>query len=649
MLKIRFTVTPLIPAMIILSLGCCCVKAAQTFESRRDDAFEALKGRKFVAAPLDKPLGEGRPRYTRGYSFSVINFAMAAFWNNEQIDVANLELAKHCKFYLDNPAERNDRDNLHWVSNQMGRIVEFYGQKGSVRPLLNRRTESMMYELMSAYLEDSAYMEDTQRPPLHIGIWQKWLDDPSIPVPPTSENHHLMKFTTIWLFGKLLADNPEYAKRQYHGHTAKAHFEAWDDYAKKYLRQRGTRGLFIEIANGGYGPRSLETIYTLYDFGDEQMRKLAGNLITLYWASWAQEQIDGVRGGAKTRIQQHYHDRVAEDSVLRLAYFYTGMGAPVTPGQEMFTVLTSEYRLPKVVADIALNTAARGQYEAYDRRLGLLEDHQNWSVGFRMREDFGGILRYSWCAPEFIMGMSITEARSFMDWSIMTAQNAWCGVIFSGHPDARIVPQARAVDHKRTDNAMWGVQKKGTMLIQRLPLKFTRFLPDPKDKNVPITHGTRVWFSEVGLSNYIEKDGWVFVESQGAYAAVRPARGIYGWTASEDKLKGKWLAMHDWFSPVIIEVARKADYAGYAAFQAAVLRLPLTWNGDTLSYMGVYGDKFTFDAADTPKFTTINGITVDKAFLSPEYLFHSPFINSKWDSGIFEIGFKDEKVVLDFN
>jgi hypothetical protein len=630
---------------------------AEDFESRRDRAFEALKGRKFQAAPLNEPLAEGRPRYTRHYSFSVVNFALPALWNDEQNREANIALANHSRFYLDNPRERNDRDNLHWVSLILGRIVEFYGQNGSRRVLLNNRVEAIMYELIEAYISDNSFIEDATRSPFDIGIWQKWVEDPKYDLaPPTSENHHLMKFTTLWHFSKLLSEHPQYGDNKYNGLTAREHFNAWNEYAKKYFRMRGNRGLFIEMANGGYGPRSLEGIYTLYDFADDELKTLAGNTLTMYWASWAQEQIDGVRGGGRARTLQHMSDRVGWDSVSRLAYYYTGIGKQVPPAQEMLSVLTSDYRMPQVVIDIAVDIEGRGAYEACDRRMGLLYSRENFTMGFPMRQDFGGILRYSYCTPGFIMGMPIAEARSYHDWAIMSTMDRWQGVIFKGHPDARIVPQMRAGDHKSARQSLRGVQKKGTMLVERLPSPYSTGLPAAPNDKIPITHGSRVWFSKFGLSNRVERGGWVFTESQDAYAAVRPSRGKYQWTACEDdrpnsvggRIEGDWMAMHDWFAPIIIEVAGKVDFENYEKFQNTILALPLEWKEGLLFYTSLYGDNFTFPDKNPDKHPTINDVPVNQEFLSPEYLFKSPFIESGWDSGIIEIKFKGEKIVLDF-
>ena len=91
-------------------------------------------------------------------------------------------------------------------------------------------------------------------------------------------------------------------------------------------------------------------------------------------------------------------------------------------------------------------------------------------------------------------------------------------------------------------------------------------------------------------------------------------------------------ARREW-TPVIIEVVRKAEVASYDAFQTAILANALRFEDKLLTYRGLSGDTFTFyaDFTHPPK---INDQTVDYA---PEKVFDSPFIQSKWNSGVVTI------------
>ncbi len=233
-----------------------------------------------------------------------------------------------------------------------------------------------------------------------------------------------------------------------------------------------------------------------------------------------------------------------------------------------------------MVLDLALDPAGRGVYAIRQRTLGAAEPGFFQPPDYHLETTNGGLVRYSWCTPEFIMGLPLLAARPLEDWTMISSQNRWQGVIFAGHPDARLMPQCKSKDGRTTYNQMWGVQSRGSMLAQRLP--------DPTTRN---TGGMQIYFSPQGLSNRVESDGWVFCEAPGAYAAARPARGGYTW--QPETAGAPWMAFTDGMSPAVLEVARKSDFPDYAAFQAAVTALPMTWHGQTLTYHGISGDRLT--------------------------------------------------------
>ena len=89
------------------------------------------------------------------------------------------------------------------------------------------------------------------------------------------------------------------------------------------------------------------------------------------------------------------------------------------------------------------------------------------------------------------------EACAPEDWFGAAVQNRWQGVIFKGHPDAAIVPECIAMDPhlnlhnlSNTVNQHWSVQRKGTLLAQKL--EGGRFSHQAGD--------SRIWISSKGLS-----------------------------------------------------------------------------------------------------------------------------------------------------
>jgi len=620
-LWLLFGPTPTANALSDEALSVC--RAA--FETRRDKAFEALRGKTLKVAEKLPPLGPGRAPYTRHYTYSITDFAMRALWLNEQLDVANAALAENCDYYLGSRPARDDRDSFYWAIDVILRMVEFYGQHGTLAAgRLAKETETKVYEMMWLYANEHADLAKAEY--AKSKTWHVW----------ESENHHLQIFSTLWQFNKLLKNSPAYRDRTFtDGQTAVEHHLAWTAYAKEYLRERARKGLFVESANGGYGLMSLKGIYNMYDFAeDAELKALAGKLLDLYWATWGEESIHGVRGGGKSRLYQGLSSRSGSHGIYPLLWFYAGLGEPTRPSGNFFTPLTSEYRLPLVVLDLMLDTKGRGTYEIRQRRMGLALEGFYGPPDYRLRTDTGGIVRYSYCTPDFILGTQLLEPRPLEDWTMISSQNRWHGVIFRGHPDARIFPQCQPKDGKTTFNQQWSVQSKGSLIAQRLP----------EGSHAKKTQAMRVWFSDAGLTNRMEADGWTFTEAEGAYAAVRPARGGYVWNMGSGPIDGDFLMLEDSYSPVIIEVDRKKNHASYKAFRNAVADLPIKWDGNTLRYQGLSGDTLTFHADKTAP-PEVNDTPIDYA---PKRGFDSPYIQSEWNSGVVTVRKDGRELVLNF-
>jgi hypothetical protein len=317
--------------------------------------------------------------------------------------------------------------------------------------------------------------------------------------------------------------------------------------------------------------------------------------------------------------------------VQQLAWLYFGMCDPVKISSPILSAAMSGYCPPDVVADLAIDRVGRGVYEIRQRPLGLVQTGYYKPPDYRMKTEEGGIVRYSYCTPEFIIGTAMLEARPFVDWAMISSQNRWHGAIFLGHKNARIVPQCEAEDDRVTFNQQWSVQHKGTLICQKLKTS-------TKCKTM------RVWIAQAGLGAPVETDGWVFVEAKGAYAAVRPVLGGFVWQ-KQDKPEGSWMVLNAEWSPVILEVARKVDYKNLEAFQKTITSQPMIFQDDLLHYEGIYGDTFTLDATQQ-RVPEINGVAVD--FVSGKAL-DSPFLQADWNGNVVTIQKCAQKKVLVFD
>jgi hypothetical protein len=143
----------------------------------------------------------------------------------------------------------------------------------------------------------------------------------------------------------------------------------------------------------------------------------------------------------------------------------------------------------------------------------------------------------------------------------------------------------------------------------------------------------------------VKEGGWFITEAAGAWAAVCVVSGDAEFEESQPNDRGRVLECSDDYSPVIVEVARKADFPPIDAFRKAVLALPMKTDDGVLTHTGLSGDRFTFHTNQT-QVPQVNGTPVDLAL---DKVYDSPFVQSDWDSGVVTIHKGGRKLVLDFN
>ncbi|MEW6358216.1 MAG: hypothetical protein AB1696_17920 [Planctomycetota bacterium] len=579
------------------------------FEARRDAMLKEQ-----VANPYP---ADGVWRYA--------DFALAALFRNERVGDANDAILKICReFPID--------DQYHWHINLLHRIYFLFHRESKFFPgRLTPEAEAALLERFWNTAREGCKIEyaDPER------TWWIW----------GSENHGAMRWSGFWGTAQILSKAPDYRDRKYSDGTPVAEMAAaWNRFYRRYARERVGKGMLVENGSG-YTKYTLQGWYNMADFAeDEILQKRMKMLLDLFWADWAIEQLDAVRGGGKHRIYTGRTSTQGEFSQGRgLAWFYFDLGTPKSQHPSLMCGATSAYRPPLCVVDMALDVEGRGTYEYISRRpgLNLLPKPEGADDDtYVLRPDYGGILRYTYCTPDFVIGASMVEVRPQTDWSNISSQNRWDGVIFAGHPDSRIFVQSLKPKKGSVYNTHWSVQNKGALIVQKL-------------KTHKGARGFRIWFS--GDLKRTEESGWTFAEAKSAYAAVRVARGGTRWEPDTpeqhreetDKTDdGMWLACEDEYSPIIIEAARKTDFRDCDEFKTAIKKNQLSLKDAVLQYTGM-GDAGTLTLyTDWTKPPEMNGKAID---FRPKMVYDSPFIQSEWDSGVVVLQKDTRRVVLDFN
>ena len=99
------------------------------------------------------------------------------------------------------------------------------------------------------------------------------------------------------------------------------------------------------------------------------------------------------------------------------------------------------------------------------------------------------------------------------------------------------------------------------------------------------------------------------------------------------------------FYVYILEVMAKSDVSDFSTFKTKVKACKPVTKGPVLSYSSIYGDTLTLDSS-FKKTPTVNGKPVK---YKGDMVFDSPFLKSKYDSGIITIQKGKRKRVLNFN
>lgn len=609
---------------------------SQAQNERIRQGWESRRGEPLVIMPISEPIFEGHPRVARAYSRSIILFAFRVFVNEEAeyYETANRYLLENFRFYIENTDVRDDRDSFYWNVSEACRMVRYFASDGSRAPgRMAPETEAAFYEMAFGYCHDMSKLHDAEWE--NGATWRVY----------ESENHHVQRNSAIWQMMQLLLKKPGMADAVMgDGYTMQAHFDMWTAFFKEWMKERARGGMFVEVQSRVYGIHTLKNIIPMYDFApDEEMRTLTDHFICLFWALWAQEQINGCAGGGQSRMYPA-SARTTTGETRNWVWYYTGIGQMEKPNEMEYICLDSSWRMPEMLVKMICGHTERGVYETWMRSPGYALP-ENRFPNYRPDPEWSRINRYSYCTPDFIMGTQMYRQYPTDHWCLISSQNRYQGVVF-GVEDAQIlpIPQPRSMhtlqstEASLTYNAFWAMQKKGTLITQK-----NHLCTDAGDM--------RVWLSQAGgVDQIIEKDGVVFTACGNALSAIRVARGGYDIRSAGKngeiycEKEGKFLVCRDDFSPVILETVRMCDYGSMEAFMEAVLARDVEWNEGVMTYTSLYGDEFVMDA-EKDGVATINGAEFVQKI---PFSFSSPYAEMPWKGQEAVIRYQGEEMKLDF-
>lgn len=601
-----------------------------------------------------------------------LQFALSSLWLNERVDEGNDRLRQWfqtghrseqpLETLLERAEEYPDElaralGGVKWSARTWLRIYYLFSDRSLFFPgRLASDVEEKLEALCWAYGRDQSTLERAD--PKYIWAIQG------------SENHDMMDLSNAFLALQAVRDHPRYRERELRdGGTAREHAAAWVDYYRLYARERAAYGLFVEISSPIYGKHFLGELFNMHDFGEDPvLRRSIGMLLDVTWADWAVDQLGGVRGGGKTRAYfGHYAERGTSDSWYTMSNFLFERPTEgqlqwaARHGQVEFSIATSSYRLPEVVADIALDEKGRGEFEYISRRPARMFRPEEMRDRPPLREGTwyhldpmdSRLVRYSYCTPAYVLGSlwldpSLgTEFRLAPDldfsadenYAAISSQSQWQGVVFPTDPNARVFPQCEGGESQERVNYAQhvAVQHKNVLLVQ-------------KHRRAKSAGAMRVYFAPGMKERLVEREGWLYLEEGDAFLAVGIASHDVGAAASVFHWKGdRWLYLDDEFSPVIFVAGTTGSHGDLEAFIASVQEHRYGFSGNEFSYSFTgpegEGTRLSLFVGKVQGVPWINGAPIDFA---PAKVYDSPFLAADFGSPVVTIRKGDRELVHDF-
>ena len=371
---------------------------------------------------------------------------------------------------------------------------------------------------------------------------------------------------------QIFNDTPAYRNRVYADHTTVAQqYKAWHDHWSNYLDAHAKRGLFVEVASPIYHQYTIEAILNIYNFADDPvLREKAGMVLDLDFADYAQQQLNGIWGGAKSRSYPTDSFDGTPDSMTNLGNLF--WSSSPTMGGDLNAALmfvTSGYSPPPVVQSIATNHAALGSFAYITRRPGAGPRGYD-SNGNQHPSPTQSVLNYAYVTPDYVMGT--TELYPGESEIAPSAQNRWEGITFNAGGATRIYPQTTPLGSSHTYDAFRSIQHKNVLITA---------------KQADVGGATLVYFPST-LTALKARGGWLFAQQGPSYVAVRPAVGTYRWlTGRKNKAPKRiqrFISLSKPGSAIIFDAGHAATDGSFSTFQNRILHHSLVRTTTAVTY-----------------------------------------------------------------
>lgn len=505
-----------------------------------------------------------------------------------------------------------------------------------------------MYPFVTVMYNDRGTLPEATRRRMR-DLWRTYT-----PYRGDTENHWALYYTSLYLAAQQYPGEP--GSSWFTGKSSEENMAEARDYLIAWMDLTTRRG------QGEYdSPHYLRVYLTpmalLYAYAeDPAMRQRARMMLDYLLADFAAESLDGLSGGA--------HSRIYEREVIRpfrapgaapTAWLLFG-NTPFQPTGETLILALSGYRPPPILHYIA--TDRRAPY--VHRELKRTRHRIRYS-----RERNAPVYKYTYVRPEYVLGSTqggLLQPIQQQTWSLIwrtddpeEARNT----LFSLHPYSSPVELGMYFAE---------LQEFITEIVVRSkkeydsPDKLTGGSPNEQvfqheDALIAlydIPPGTRfphvnAFFSDELRDLKEDRSGWIFARGGEALIAYYPL-APYRWEeqpdAWDENRKHRRLVSPHLKNGAVVQVAPASAYASMEAFRAAVRALPLevsTHPVPSVRFTTLGGATMELTYGETPR---LNGTPVDYAAWP---LYDGPFLRAAPESRRLEMRYGALRRLLDFN
>ena len=498
-----------------------------------------------------------------------------------------------------------------------------------------------MYPFVMAYFAGEDILPDDYRHALR-DLWRTYM-----PYRGDTENHWALYYAALYLMAEEHPNEP--GERWFSGKSSEENLEEARSYLEHWI------DLTTTIGQGEYdSPHYMKVFITpmalLYAHArDPAMKQRAQMMLDYLIADFAVESLQGLYGGAHSRVYEHEVVEPWVPAASRFSWLLWG-NVPFQPSGETYILAVSGYEPPAVLYHIATDRS-----EPYVHRELKRTRHRIRNSDVKNAP----VYKYTKMRPEYVLGSSqggLLQPIQQQTWDLTWAVDDPRGVhntLFTLHPySSPLEGTMYFAEH-------WPMV---TELIVRSkteydsPTKWTGGSPyeqvfqheDVVLALYDIPEGTRFphisgFFSKDLSDRQEDESGWIFAVAGEAYVAYYPL-APYEWRQEES---GDWrLHSPHLKNGAIVQVAPASAHANFEAFQQAVKALPL---------------ETSVEPVPRVRFTTLDGAVLDAAYgevpavdgIRVDYdrwpLFEGPFLNAEKGSKKLAISYGQLVRLLDFS